>query len=65
MSWTGIICGVTNPAKINGIAVADISKVNGVASSISYTIDYIANEVFSAYTNFFTGSDYIKNQVFS
>jgi len=28
--WTGKINGVTNPAKINGIAVADIAKVNGV-----------------------------------
>ena len=28
--WTGIINGVTNPAKINGIAVADIAKVCGV-----------------------------------
>lgn len=28
--WTGTICGVTNPAKINGIAVANIAKVNGV-----------------------------------
>jgi len=28
--WTGKICGVTNPSKINGIAVADISKVCGV-----------------------------------
>ena len=28
--WTGKICGVTNPAKINGIAVANISKVCGV-----------------------------------
>ena len=27
--WTGKINGVTNPAKINGIAVANISKVNG------------------------------------
>jgi len=29
--WTGKICGVTNPAKINGIAVANIAKVNGIA----------------------------------
>ena len=28
--WTGKICGVTNPAKICGIAVADISKICGV-----------------------------------
>ena len=28
--WTGKINGVTNPAKICGIAVADISKVCGV-----------------------------------
>ena len=31
IGWTGIINGVTNPAKINGIAVANISKVNGVS----------------------------------
>ncbi|GAF86989.1 unnamed protein product, partial [marine sediment metagenome] len=31
--WTGKINGVTNPAKINGVAVADIAKVNGVISS--------------------------------
>lgn len=29
--WTGKINGVTNPTKINGIAVSGISKVNGVA----------------------------------
>ena len=29
--WTGKINGVTNPAKINGVAVANIAKVNGVA----------------------------------
>ncbi len=29
--WTGKLSGVTNPAKIMGIAVADIAKVNGVA----------------------------------
>lgn len=28
--WTGKINGVTNPAKINGIAVANIAKVNGI-----------------------------------
>ena len=28
--WLGIINGVTNPAKINGIAVADIAKVCGI-----------------------------------
>jgi len=28
--WTGKICGVTNPSKICGIAVADIAKVSGV-----------------------------------
>ena len=28
--WTGKICGVTNPSKICGIAVADITKVCGV-----------------------------------
>ncbi|WP_298753757.1 LamG domain-containing protein, partial [uncultured Arcobacter sp.] len=27
--WTGTILGVTNPSKINGIAVANIAKVNG------------------------------------
>ena len=30
LGWTGKICGVTNPSKINGIAVANISKVCGV-----------------------------------
>jgi hypothetical protein len=29
--WTGIINGITNPSYINGIAVANIEKVNGVA----------------------------------
>ena len=29
--WVGTVNGVTNPAKINGIAVANISKVNGVS----------------------------------
>lgn len=29
--WTGKFCGVTNPTKINGISVANIAKVNGVA----------------------------------
>jgi hypothetical protein len=28
--WTGKICGVTNPAKINGITVAGIAKVCGI-----------------------------------
>lgn len=28
--WTGKVIGVTNPAKINGIVVANILKVNGV-----------------------------------
>jgi len=28
--WTGKICGVTNPSKICGVAVADITKVCGV-----------------------------------
>ena len=28
--WTGKICGVTNPSKICGVAVANISKVNRV-----------------------------------
>lgn len=31
--WTGIINGVLNPARINGILVANIIKVNDVASS--------------------------------
>jgi len=31
--WTGKLSGVTNPAKINGVSVANIAKVNGVASS--------------------------------
>lgn len=30
VGWTGKVNGITNPAKINGIAVANISKVNGV-----------------------------------
>lgn len=30
VGWTGKVCGVTNPAKINGIAVANIAKVIGV-----------------------------------
>ena len=29
--WTGKINGVTNPAKVNGVAVANIVRVNGVA----------------------------------
>lgn len=29
VGWTGTINGVTNPSSINGISVADISKVNG------------------------------------
>lgn len=29
--WTGTINGVTNPTEINGIAVANIARVNGVA----------------------------------
>ena len=29
--WTGIINGVTNPSHINGVAVANIAKANGVA----------------------------------
>ena len=28
--WAGKVNGVTNPAKINGITVANIAKVNGV-----------------------------------
>jgi hypothetical protein len=28
--WTGKFCGTTNPAKINGVAVASIANVNGV-----------------------------------
>ena len=31
LGWTGKICGVTSPSKINGIPVANISKINGVA----------------------------------
>ena len=31
--WTGIINGVINPTRINGILVADIIRVNGVSSS--------------------------------
>jgi len=31
--WTGTINGITNPAEICGVSVADILKVNGVASS--------------------------------
>jgi len=31
--WRGKFCGVTNPGKINGVSVANIAKVNGVASS--------------------------------
>lgn len=31
--WRGKFNGVTNPAKINGISVLNIAKVNGVASS--------------------------------
>jgi len=30
LGWTGKICGVTSPSKINGIPVANISKVSGV-----------------------------------
>ena len=30
IGWTGKICGVTNPSKICGIAVADIAKVCGI-----------------------------------
>ncbi|GAI27798.1 unnamed protein product, partial [marine sediment metagenome] len=29
--WTGKISGVTNPAKIMGVDVANIAKVKGVA----------------------------------
>ena len=29
--WTGKVNGVTNPAKINGVAVANISKMMGVS----------------------------------
>ena len=29
--WTGTINGVTNPTHVNGIAVADITSINGVA----------------------------------
>lgn len=31
VGWTGKINGITNPAKINGIAVANIGKVMGVS----------------------------------
>jgi hypothetical protein len=31
--WTGKIAGVTNPAKVMGVAVANIAKVKGVASA--------------------------------
>ena len=29
--WTGIINGITNPSHINGVSVANIARVNGVA----------------------------------
>ena len=29
--WTGIVNGVTNPEKVNGVSVANIVKVNGVS----------------------------------
>ena len=36
--WTGKINGVSSPAKINGIAVADIARVNGIISdTVIYT----------------------------
>lgn len=31
VGWTGKITGITNPAKINGIAVANIGKVMGAS----------------------------------
>ena len=31
VGWTGKICGVTNPAKVNGVAVVDITSVMGVS----------------------------------
>lgn len=31
VGWTGKINGVSSPAKINGIAIANISKVNGIS----------------------------------
>ena len=31
VGWTGKINGVTNPAKINGVVIANISKVMGVS----------------------------------
>ena len=31
VGWTGKVCGITNPAKVMGIAVANINKVSGVA----------------------------------
>jgi hypothetical protein len=30
-AWTGKINGVTNPGKVNGVAAANINKINGVA----------------------------------
>lgn len=33
LGWTGKIAGVTNPAKIMGVDVANIAKVKGVASA--------------------------------
>ena len=33
VGWTGKIAGVTNPAKIMGVDVANIAKVKGVASA--------------------------------
>lgn len=30
VGWTGKIMGISNPSKINGISVANISKVNGI-----------------------------------
>ena len=29
--WTGKILGVTNPSKVNGLAVANITKINGIS----------------------------------
>ena len=31
VGWVGKVCGVTNPAKIMGVAVADIASVMGVS----------------------------------
>jgi hypothetical protein len=30
--WTGIICSVTDPTKVIGIATANITKINGIGA---------------------------------